>query len=56
MNVVIFVMENTKRPQYRAVCQCGTRHGPYAKVAMISPWCQGCEQKALVNERKVSVV
>jgi hypothetical protein len=44
MSVVIFV----------TYCQCGTRHGPYATVAMIPSQCQGCEQQALVKERQVS--
>jgi hypothetical protein len=55
MNVVIFVMENTKRPRYLAVCQCGTRHGPYLKVAVIPPWCPGCEQQALVTFRRLEI-
>ena len=46
MNVVIFVTYHTRRPQYLAVCQCGARHGPYAKVAQIPPQCLGCERKA----------
>jgi hypothetical protein len=56
MNVVIYVTYRKCRPQYLAVCQCGARHGPYAKVAVIPPWCPGCEQQALANERKVSAV
>jgi hypothetical protein len=46
MNVVIFVTYRKRRPQYLAVCQCGARHGPYAKVALIPPQCLGCERKA----------
>jgi hypothetical protein len=49
MNTVIFVTYQKRRPQYLAVCQCGTRHGPYAKVAVIPPQCQGCEQQAVVK-------
>jgi hypothetical protein len=45
MNVVIFVTYHTRRPQYLAVCQCGRRHGPYVKVALIPPWCQSCEEQ-----------
>jgi hypothetical protein len=55
MNPIIFVTYQKRRPQYLAVCQCGARHGPYLKVALIPPQCQDCE-KALVKERKVSVV
>jgi hypothetical protein len=47
MNVVIFVTYRKRRPQYLAVCQCGTRHGPYATVALIPPQCQSCEQQTL---------
>jgi hypothetical protein len=56
MNVVIFVTYRKRRPQYLALCQCGARHGPYAKVAQIPPRCFACERKDLSNERKVSVV
>ena len=49
MNVVIFVTYHTRRPHYLAVCQCGMWHGPYAKVAVIPPQCQGCEQQAIVK-------
>jgi hypothetical protein len=55
MNIMIFVVEKKRRLQYLAVCQCGRRHGPYVKVAMIQPDCPDCEQKAVVNERKVSI-
>jgi hypothetical protein len=54
MNVVIFAIEHTKRPQYLAVCQCGRRHGPYAKVARIPPVCPRCEEQAVATERKVA--
>jgi hypothetical protein len=50
MNVVIFIAYRKRRPQYLALCQCGARHGPYAKVAMIPPWCHGCEQQAMVQK------
>ena len=55
MNVVIFITYHNRRPQYLAVCQCGAKHGPYAKVAQIPPQCQGCEQKAIAHDRKVSI-
>jgi hypothetical protein len=54
MHTVIFVTAVKRRSWYVALCQCGAPHGPSAKVAMIPPPCQGCEQKALVNERKIS--
>ncbi len=54
MNTVIFVATRQCRAWYVALCQCGVPHGPYAKVALIPPQCQGCEQKALVKERKLS--
>jgi hypothetical protein len=54
MNTIIFIAYRKRRPQYLAVCQCGTRHGPYAKVAVIPPQCQGCEQQSLAHDRKVS--
>jgi hypothetical protein len=44
MNSMIFIVEQTRRPQYLAVCQCGRWHGPYVKVALIPPQCQGCEE------------
>jgi hypothetical protein len=45
MNTLIFVVEKTRRPQYLAVCQCGRRHGPYLKVALIPPSCAICDEK-----------
>ena len=54
MNTMIFQTYEKRRPQYLAVCQCGTKHGPYLKVALILPQCQGCAQQAVANERKVS--
>ena len=52
MNVMIFVVEKPRRPQYLAVCQCGTRHGPYAKVAQIPPRCLACERKAATDLKR----
>ena len=54
MNTMIFVIEKPRRPEYLAVCQCGTKHGPYLKVALIPPCCPGCEQKAPAKERQGS--
>jgi hypothetical protein len=54
MNVVIFIAHHTRLPRYLALCQCGTRHGPYAKVAQIPPQCCACEQKGLSNESRES--
>ena len=54
MNTMIFKVHKKRRDEYLAVCQCGMRHGPYLKVALIPPDCPDCEQKAVVNERKVS--
>jgi hypothetical protein len=51
MNTVIFITEHTKRPQYLAVCQCGRRHGPYRKVAMIPPVCPACDEGTCAKER-----
>jgi hypothetical protein len=51
MNVVIFITYHNRRPQYLAVCQCGAKHGPYAKVAQIPPHCCGCERKAPTTDR-----
>jgi hypothetical protein len=55
MNTVIFMTTRKCRPWYVALCQCGVPHGPYAKVALIPPQCQGCEQTTMTKERKVSV-
>jgi hypothetical protein len=52
MNVVYFITHQQRRPQYLAVCQCGTRHGPYAKVALIPDTCAVCEDTAVAQERK----
>jgi hypothetical protein len=54
MNTIIFVTHHKRRASYLAVCQCGARHGPYAKVAQIPPRCIACEQGTLAQERKVS--
>jgi hypothetical protein len=56
MNVVIFVTYEKRRSQYLAVCQCVTRHGPYAKVALIPDTCATCEDMAVMKERKVASV
>jgi hypothetical protein len=45
MNVMIFAIKTTKRPQYLAISQCGTKHGPYVKVASIPPCCPSCDEK-----------
>jgi hypothetical protein len=50
MNVVIFVTYHKRRASYLALCQCGARHGPYAKVAQIPPHCFACEQKVLTTD------
>jgi hypothetical protein len=44
MNVIIFVTYHKRRLQYLALCQCGTKHGPYAKVALIPPCCASCDE------------
>jgi hypothetical protein len=54
MNTIIFVVYLKRRPWYVALCACGTPHGRYASVTLIPPQCPGCEQKALVKERRVS--
>ena len=51
MNTLIFLIEHTKRPQYLAVCQCGRRHGPYLKVALIPDTCPACEARAGTKKR-----
>jgi hypothetical protein len=52
MNVVYFITYQKCRPQYLAVCQCGTKHGPYAKVARIPSCCHRCDEQALAKERQ----
>jgi hypothetical protein len=49
MNILIFLIEHTKRPQYLAVRQCRRWHGPYLKVALIPPDCPSCEEQARVT-------
>jgi hypothetical protein len=53
MNVVIFITHRNRRPQYLALCQCGARHGPYAKVAQIPPRCFACERQAPTTDLEV---
>jgi hypothetical protein len=53
MNVVIFMTYPKRRPQYVALCQCGTRHGPYAKVAVIPPCCGACDEQLKARRKGV---